>query len=43
MSSLTVTAKGRVTLRKAILKHLGVKPGVCAGGALRVVPRGGEK
>jgi AbrB family looped-hinge helix DNA binding protein len=27
MTSLTVTAKGQVTLRKDILKHLGVKPG----------------
>jgi AbrB family looped-hinge helix DNA binding protein len=27
MSSLTVTAKGQVTLRKDILMHLGVQPG----------------
>lgn len=27
MSTLTVTAKGQVTLRKALLKHLGVEPG----------------
>ena len=27
MSQLTVTAKGQVTLRKDILKHLGVQPG----------------
>jgi len=27
MSTLTVTAKGQVTLRKDILKHLGVQPG----------------
>ena len=27
MSKLTVTAKGQVTLRKDILKHLGVHPG----------------
>ena len=26
-STLTVTAKGQVTLRKAILRHLGVSPG----------------
>jgi AbrB family looped-hinge helix DNA binding protein len=26
-SSLTVTSKGQVTLRKDILKHLGVEPG----------------
>ena len=24
---LTVTAKGEITLRKAVLRHLGVKPG----------------
>jgi AbrB family looped-hinge helix DNA binding protein len=27
MSTLTVTTKGQVTLRKDILKHLGVQPG----------------
>lgn len=27
MSTLTVTSKGQVTLRKDVLKHLGVKPG----------------
>lgn len=27
MSNLTVTAKGQVTLRKDILRHLGVQPG----------------
>jgi bifunctional DNA-binding transcriptional regulator/antitoxin component of YhaV-PrlF toxin-antitoxin module len=27
MSTLTVTAKGQVTLRKDMLKHLGVHPG----------------
>jgi len=27
MSTLTVTAKGQVTLRKDVLKHLGVGPG----------------
>ncbi len=27
MSVLTVTAKGQVTLRKALLQHLGVRPG----------------
>ena len=27
MSTLTITAKGQVTLRKDILKHLGVAPG----------------
>ncbi len=27
MSTLTVTAKGQVTLRKDLLKHIGVQPG----------------
>jgi AbrB family looped-hinge helix DNA binding protein len=27
MSTLTVTAKGQVTLRKDLLEHLGVHPG----------------
>lgn len=27
MSTLTVTAKGQVTLRKDVLEHLGVSPG----------------
>lgn len=27
MITLTITAKGQVTLRKEILEHLGVKPG----------------
>jgi AbrB family looped-hinge helix DNA binding protein len=27
MSTLTVTSKGQVTLRKEVLKHLGVQPG----------------
>lgn len=27
MSTLTITAKGQVTLRKDLLKHLGVHPG----------------
>ena len=27
MSTLTVTAKGQVTLRKDVLEHIGVKPG----------------
>jgi AbrB family looped-hinge helix DNA binding protein len=27
MSTLTVTAKGQITLRKDLLKHLGVHPG----------------
>jgi bifunctional DNA-binding transcriptional regulator/antitoxin component of YhaV-PrlF toxin-antitoxin module len=27
MSTLTITAKGQVTLRQDLLKHLGVRPG----------------
>ncbi len=27
MATLTVTARGQVTFRKAVLQHLGVKPG----------------
>lgn len=27
MTKLTITAKGQVTLRKDLLKHLGVRPG----------------
>jgi AbrB family looped-hinge helix DNA binding protein len=27
MGTLTITAKGQVTLRKELLKHLGVQPG----------------
>ena len=27
MSTLTVTAKGQITLRKEVLEHLGVEPG----------------
>jgi bifunctional DNA-binding transcriptional regulator/antitoxin component of YhaV-PrlF toxin-antitoxin module len=27
MTTLTVTAKGQVTLKKELLKHLGVRPG----------------
>ena len=27
MATLTVTAKGQVTLRKDVLRHLGVRPG----------------
>ena len=42
MSSLTVTAKGQVTLKRDLLQHLGVKPGEqvdlekLPGGELRV-------
>jgi bifunctional DNA-binding transcriptional regulator/antitoxin component of YhaV-PrlF toxin-antitoxin module len=49
MSVLTVTAKGQVTLRKDLLRHLGVRPGdkisaeLLPGGRLEVTaarPRG---
>ena len=42
MTSLTVTAKGQVTLKRDLLQHVGVKPGEriefekVAGGELRV-------
>jgi AbrB family looped-hinge helix DNA binding protein len=42
MSTLKVTAKGQVTLRKDVLKHLGVRPGdqvdvdVLPGGRIEV-------
>jgi bifunctional DNA-binding transcriptional regulator/antitoxin component of YhaV-PrlF toxin-antitoxin module len=42
MTTLTVTAKGQVTLKKDLLRHLGVKPGqkvevdVAPGGRLTV-------
>ena len=35
---LTITAKGQVTLRKAVLDHLGIKPGDKVGVAL--LPKG---
>ncbi|MCL2523351.1 MAG: AbrB/MazE/SpoVT family DNA-binding domain-containing protein [Betaproteobacteria bacterium] len=42
MSSLTITAKGQVTLKRDLLQHLGIKPGErvdcekLPGGELRV-------
>ena len=42
MSTLKVTAKGQVTLRKDVLKHLGIRPGdqvdvdVLPGGRIEV-------
>ena len=42
MTSLTVTAKGQVTLKRDLLRHLGVKPGErveldkLPGGELRI-------
>ncbi len=38
MTTLTVTAKGQVTLRKDILKHLGVEPGGKV--AVEILPNG---
>lgn len=38
MNALTVTAKGQITLRKDLLKHLGVEPGDKI--ALDVLPDG---
>jgi len=43
MATLTVTAKGQVTLRKEVLRHLGIRPGdkidvdLLPGGKLEVV------
>lgn len=44
MTTLTVTAKGQVTLKKELLQHLGVKPGdkievnALPGGKLSIKP-----
>ncbi len=52
MTTLTVTARGQVTLRKDVLQHLGIKPGEqidfdkLPGGELRIRvarPRGSIK
>jgi len=49
LNTLTVTAKGQVTLRKDLLKHLGVQPGqkvsvaVLPGGIEVRAARRGEK
>ncbi|SMH39839.1 AbrB/MazE/SpoVT family DNA-binding domain-containing protein [Mesorhizobium australicum] len=50
MTTLTVTAKGQVTLKKELLQHLGVKPGqkievdALPGGqlAMKAAPRKGS-
>ena len=48
MTTLTVTAKGQVTLKKELLQHLGVKPGqkievdALPGGQLKVRAVGGK-
>ena len=45
--TLTVTAKGQITLRKEVLAHLGVRPGdkvdvdLISNGRLRVRPKHG--
>lgn len=38
MATLTVTARGQVTLRKDVLQHLGIKPGEKIG--LEKLPNG---
>jgi bifunctional DNA-binding transcriptional regulator/antitoxin component of YhaV-PrlF toxin-antitoxin module len=38
MTTLTVTARGQVTLRKKVLQHLGIKPGEKV--ALELLPDG---
>jgi AbrB family looped-hinge helix DNA binding protein len=49
MTTLTITAKGQVTLRKDILKHLGVAPGekvvvdLLGGGRIEVKAAPGGK
>ena len=46
--TLTVTAKGQVTLRKEVLEHLGVRPGdkvdvdLLCGGRMRVRAKPGK-
>lgn len=48
MGILTVTSKGQVTLRKDLLRHLGVRPGEqiavdkLPGGRIEVRAKGGE-
>lgn len=50
MTTLTVTAKGQVTLKKELLQHLGVRPGqkveveaLPGGGlAIKAAPRKGD-
>ncbi len=47
-ATLTITAKGQITLRKEILAHLGAKPGdrlvveMLHGGKLHVQPKRGR-
>lgn len=46
--TLTVTAKGQVTLRKDVLEHMGIQPGdrlevdLLAGGRLQLRPKSGK-
>jgi len=48
VATLTITAKGQITLRKEILAHLGAKPGdrlvveMLQGGKLHVQPKRGR-
>ncbi len=39
MTTLTITAKGQITLKKELLRHLGLKP----GDAIDVYPAAGGK
>ena len=47
MTMLTVTAKGQITLKRAVLEHLGVRPGqrldvrMLPGGRLELTPERG--
>ncbi len=46
--TLTVTAKGQVTLRKDVLEHMGIQPGdrlevdLVAGGRVQLRPKSGK-
>ena len=48
VATLTITAKGQITLRKEILAHLGAKPGdrlvvdMLQGGQLHIQPKRGQ-
>ena len=47
-ATLTITAKGQITLRKEILAHLGARPGdrlvveCCNGGRVQIRPKRGK-
>lgn len=48
VSSLTITAKGQITLRREVLEHLGARPGdrvdvdLLPGGHVQIRPKGGK-